>query len=117
LALDCKGFIWHSQVVLKSEYGGEWLRPDGGQPSRMPRTPVGLANHPATNVNWQLSVAHGCLISGPSCLTLPAGLVRASNSRLAESVVRAGKVRFNPEIAELRACRLAFDKAKKQSSD
>jgi len=34
---------------LTSEYGGEWLRPDGGEPSRMPRTPVGLANHPATN--------------------------------------------------------------------
>jgi hypothetical protein len=78
---------------LKSEYGGEWLRPDGGEPSRMPRTPVGLANHPATNFNWQLSVAHGCLISGPSCLILPVGWVRASNSRLAEPVVRAGKVR------------------------
>ena len=97
MALDCKGFIWHSQVVLKSEYGGEWLRPDGGQPSRMPRTPVGLANHPATNVNWQLSVAHGCLISGPSCLTLPVGRVRASDSRLAESVVRAGSGENSPE--------------------
>ena len=85
---------------LKSEYGGEWLRPDGRQPSRMLRTPVGLANHPATNFNWQLSVAHGCLISGPSCQILPVDRVRASISRLAEPVFRAGKARFNPEIAE-----------------
>ncbi len=27
----------------------------------MSRTPVGLVNHPATNCNWQLSVANGCL--------------------------------------------------------
>ena len=78
---------------LKSKYGGEWLRPDSGEPSRMFRTPVGLANHPAINFNWQLSVAHGCLISGPSCLILPVGWVRASNSRLAKPVFRAGKVR------------------------
>jgi len=44
---------------------------------------------------------------------LPVGSVRASNSRLAKSVVRAGKARFNPEIAELKACRLAFGEAKK----
>ena len=44
---------------MKSEYGGEWLRPDGGEPSRMPRTPVGLANHPAKLVigNSQLRMA------------------------------------------------------------
>jgi hypothetical protein len=44
---------------LKSEYGGEWLRPDGGWSSRMPRTPVGLANHPAKLVigNSQLRMA------------------------------------------------------------
>ena len=35
---------------LKSEYGGERLRPDGGEASCMSRTPVGLANHPATNL-------------------------------------------------------------------
>ena len=40
------------------------------------------------------------------------GLVRASNSRLAESVFRAEEARFNPEIAELKACRLAFSKVK-----
>ena len=40
------------------------------------------------------------------------GSVRASNSRLAEPVVRAGKVRFT-EIAELIACRLALNEAKK----
>jgi len=97
---------------LTSKYGGEWLRPDGGEPSRMPRTPVGLANHPATNFNWQLTVANGCLISGPSCPILPAGRVRASESGLAEPVFRAGKARSNPEIAELRACRLAFNEAK-----
>ena len=50
------------QKVLKSEYGGEWLRPDGGEAGCMSRTPVGLVNHPAKNFNWQLSVAHGCLI-------------------------------------------------------
>ncbi len=56
----------------------------------MSRTPVGLVNPLAPNFNWQLSVAHGCLISGPSCRALPAGLVRASKSGLAEPVVRAG---------------------------
>jgi len=50
---------------LKSEYGGEWLRPDGGWISCMPRTPVGLANHPATNFKRQRTVAHGCLIWRP----------------------------------------------------
>jgi hypothetical protein len=35
---------------LISEYGGEWLRPDVGELSCMPRMPVGLANHPATNL-------------------------------------------------------------------
>ncbi len=102
---------------MKSEYGGEWLRPDGGEPSCMSRTPVGLVNHPAINFNWQLPVANGCLISSPSCLTSPAGLARASKSGLAEPVVRAGKARFNPEIADLRACRLALNEAKKQSND
>jgi len=67
----------------------------------MPRTPVGLANHPATNFKRQLSVAHGRLIGGPSFPVLPAGRIWASESGLAEPVVRAGKVRFNPEIAEL----------------
>ena len=47
---------------LKSEYGGERLRPDDGKSGRMSRTPVGLVNLPATNLNWQLSVANGCLI-------------------------------------------------------
>ncbi len=44
---------------LKSEYGGEWLRPDSGETSCMPRTPVGLANHPALNLNgnYQLRMA------------------------------------------------------------
>ncbi len=40
------------------------------------------------------------------------GLKRASDSRLAQPVVRAGKARFNSEIAEPGACRLAFGKAK-----
>ena len=107
-----EGGISEQEGFLTSEYGGEWLRPDGGKPSRMPRTPVGLANHPAINCNWQLSVALGCLISGPSCRTLPAGPVRASQSGLVEPVFRAGWARANPEIAELRACRLALNKAK-----
>jgi hypothetical protein len=44
---------------LESEYGGEWLRPDDGLISCMSRTPVGLANHPATilNGNYQLRMA------------------------------------------------------------
>ena len=50
-----------SVAYLKSKYGGEWLRPDSGQPGCMPRTPVGLDNHLATKPNWQLSVANGCL--------------------------------------------------------
>jgi len=45
--------------LLKSEYGGEWLRPDDGEAGRMSRTPVGLVNHPATNLigNYQLQMA------------------------------------------------------------
>jgi hypothetical protein len=97
---------------LISEYGGEWLRPDVGELSCMPRMPVGLANHPALNFNWQLTVALGCLNSSPSCLTLPVGQVRASDSRLAE-VGRSGRLRRErTEIAELRACRLAMSEAK-----
>jgi len=33
-------------VLFASEYGGERLRPDGGWISCVPRTPVGLVNHP-----------------------------------------------------------------------
>jgi hypothetical protein len=45
--------------LLKSEYGGERLRPDDGEASCMSRTPVGLVNHPATNLigNYQLQMA------------------------------------------------------------
>jgi len=100
LRLDVLYGILFRGKNLKSEYGGEWLRPDDGEPSRMFRTPVGLANHPATNFNWQLSVAHGCLISSPSCLILPVDWVRASISRLAEPVFRTGEVR------SLRNCRV-----------
>jgi len=44
---------------LKSKYGGERLRPDGAEARRMPRTPVGLVNHPAVNLigNYQLRMA------------------------------------------------------------
>jgi len=44
---------------LKSEYGGERFRPDDGLTSCMSRTPVGLANHPALNLNgnYQLRLA------------------------------------------------------------
>ena len=48
-------------VALTTEYGGEWLRPDGGSIGCMPRTPVGLVNHPALNFTWQLTVANGSL--------------------------------------------------------
>jgi len=61
------GFIGASGVeelapqgrALISEYGGERLRPDGGEPRCMPRTQVGLANHPALNLigNYQLRMA------------------------------------------------------------
>jgi len=46
-------------AFLKSEYGGERLRPDGGRISCMPRTPVGLANHPAIKIigNYQYAMA------------------------------------------------------------
>lgn len=45
--------------LLKSEYGGEWLRPDDGEAGRMSRMPVGLVNHPAINLigNYQLQMA------------------------------------------------------------
>ena len=39
-----------SKRRLTSEYGGEWLRPDVGEISCMPRMSVGLANHPTTNL-------------------------------------------------------------------
>jgi len=61
-----QGNKWYNSIVstfraglLKSEYGGERLRPDGGEPRCMSRTPVGLANHPATNLigNYQLQMA------------------------------------------------------------
>jgi len=44
---------------LKSKYGGEWLRLDSGEIGCMSRTPVGLANHPALNLNgnYQLRMA------------------------------------------------------------
>jgi hypothetical protein len=44
---------------LKSEYGGERLRPDDEEASCVSRTPVGLANHPAINLigNYQLRMA------------------------------------------------------------
>ncbi len=100
------------RVDLISEYGGERLRPDVGELSCMPRMPVGLANHPALKFNWQLTVALGCLISGPSCLTLPVGQDRASDSRLAEVGCSGRLRRERTGIAELRACRLALTKAK-----
>jgi len=45
-----KGLLNRESRFLKSEYGGERFRPDGGEPSCMSRTPVGLVNHPATNL-------------------------------------------------------------------
>ncbi len=89
--------IIESVGFLESKYGGERLRPDDGKTSCMSRTPVGLANHPAIKLKWQLSVAHGCLIGSPSCRALPVGSVRASDSRLAEPVFRAGKARLFPK--------------------
>ena len=37
-------------AVLTSEYGGEWLRPDVGEISCMPRMSVGLAKNPTPNL-------------------------------------------------------------------
>jgi hypothetical protein len=49
----------HIAENLKSEYGGERLRPDEGESRCMSRTPVGLANHPAITLigNYQLQMA------------------------------------------------------------
>ena len=57
--IKCTFKVYIGSRFLKSEYGGEWLRPDGGWSSRMPRTPVGLANHPAKLLigNSQLRMA------------------------------------------------------------
>jgi len=56
------GLLNPKAEFLKSEYGGERLRPDDGKSSCMPRMPVGLVNHPGNKFNWQLPVANGCLI-------------------------------------------------------
>jgi hypothetical protein len=42
-----------------SSIGGEWLRPDRGEAGGMPRTPVGLVNHPVPMLlgNYQLRMA------------------------------------------------------------
>ena len=54
-----KDIMYYCGYNLKSKYGGERLRPDDGEAGRMSRTPVGLANHPATNLigNYQLQMA------------------------------------------------------------
>ena len=75
--------------IFTSEYGGDWYRPDGRKSSCMSRMSVGLVNHSDTIFNWQLSVANGCLISGPSLPVLSVGRLWASNSRLLLMVVRA----------------------------
>ena len=50
---------------MKSKDGGDWLRPDDGEAGCMSRMSVGLVNHPATNFNWQLTVANGSLNRQP----------------------------------------------------
>ncbi len=57
--IDTDGLLNPKKRPLKSEYGGERFRPDGRKASCMSRTPVGLVNHPATNLigNYQLQMA------------------------------------------------------------
>ena len=45
--------------LVGSSIGGEWLRPDRGEAGGMPRTPVGLVNHPVPILlgNYQLRMA------------------------------------------------------------
>jgi len=65
----------------------------------------------------QLSVANGCLISGPSCRTFACGFGKGVKKRAARNrLFGPVSVRLS-EIAELRACRLALNEAKKQLND
>ena len=90
---------------MKSEYGGERLRPDDGRTSCMPRTPVGLANHPATNFKRQLSVAHGRLIWRPVLPDFACGFGKGVTTAGWLSRLFGPARRELSEIAELRACR------------
>ncbi len=80
----------------------------------MSRTPVGLANHPATKFNWQLPVANGCLIKQPVLAEFVCGSAMGVNQQTAPEGCSGLMDKTNPEIAELGACRLAICKAIKQ---
>ena len=107
----------YKQLNLTSEYGGEWLRPDVGEISCMPRMPVGLANHPALNANWQLPVCHGRLNWRPVLPDFVCGLGKGVKQQAGRTGCSGRIQREHSEIAKLRACRLALSEAKKQSND
>jgi len=90
---------------LKSEYGGERLRPDDGRTSCMPRTPVGLANHPATNFKRQLTVAHGRLNWRPVLPDFACGSGKGVKQQAWLSRLFGPARRDLTEIAEPGACR------------
>ncbi len=48
-------------VLLEVNKGANGIDRTDRRSSRMSRMSVGLVNHPATNFNWQLTVANGCL--------------------------------------------------------
>jgi len=83
----------------------------------MPRTPVGLVNHPAITFNWQLPVANGRLIWRPVLSDFACEFGKGVRKQ-AGQIGFFGPIRRDfLEIAESQACRLATDKAKKNQSD
>jgi hypothetical protein len=85
---------------LKSKYGGEWLRPDGGEPSRMSRTPVGLANHLDSQKNRELRASFLNAIETSRCTVCDIELIHSSTNmsllgmlsyKLGRSVTRDGE--------------------------
>jgi len=83
----------------------------------MSRTPVGLVNHPATNFNWRLSVSHGCLIWRPVLPDFACGSGKGVKQQAALKGCSGRREKTNSEIAEPRACRLAFSEAKKDKTN
>jgi len=77
----------------------------------MPRTPVRLANHPAPNFTWQLTVAHGSLNWLPVLFGFVCGPDKGVTKQTGPDRF-FGPVWVRPyEIADLRACRSALDEA------
>jgi len=97
-----------------TEYGGERLRPDRGWIRCVPRTPVGLVNHPVPKFNWQLPVCHGGLIRLPVLSDCACGSDKGANEwaglHRSSGLMRA---RYTG-IVERRACRSALREANSQ---